>query len=79
MVYVAVSLYYYLRVANAMFMRPATDTVPVTISPGMGFALGITALGTVGIGIYPDPFIRAVNWSLHAAPAASAAMAQILK
>jgi NADH-quinone oxidoreductase subunit N len=78
-VYVAVSVYYYLRVANAMFMRPATDTVPVTISPGMKFALGITAVATIGIGIYPDPFIRMVNWSLHAAPAANAAMAQFLK
>ena len=65
--YVAVALYYYIKVVNAMFMRPAVDTVPVSLSPSMISALGITALATVGIGLYPDPFIRAVNWSLNLA------------
>ena len=62
--YVAVSMYYYLRIANAMFMRPAIDAVPVTISWGMRTALAITAFATIVIGFWPDPFIRAVNWSL---------------
>ena len=65
--YVAVALYYYIKVVNAMFMRPAVDTVPVSLSPSMISALGISALATVGIGLYPDPFIRAVNWSLNLA------------
>ena len=65
--YVAVALYYYIKVVNAMFMRPAADTVPVSRSFSMSTALGITALATVGIGLYPDPFIRAVNWSLNLA------------
>ena len=65
MLYVAVALYYYIKVVNAMFMRPAVDTVPVSLSFSMSTALGITALATVGIGLYPDPFIRAVNWSLN--------------
>jgi NADH-quinone oxidoreductase subunit N len=69
--YVAVSLYYYLRIANAMFMRPATDNVPVTISWGMKTALGVTAAATIVIGLWPDPFIRAVNWSLGLAPQAA--------
>jgi hypothetical protein len=30
----------------------------------MKTALGISALLTVFIGVYPEPFIRAVNWSL---------------
>ena len=66
-VYVAVALYYYIKVVNAMFMRPAADTVPVSLSFSMITALGITSLATVGIGLYPDPFIRAVNWSLNLA------------
>ncbi len=64
-VYVAVALYYYIRIVNAMFMRPATDTVPVSISPAMKLALAITAIATVGIGLYPDPFIRAANWGFQ--------------
>ena len=75
--YVAVALYYYIKVVNAMFMRPAVDTVPVSLSFGMNTALGITALATVGIGLYPDPFIRAVNWSLHLAQYAP--VAQLLR
>jgi NADH-quinone oxidoreductase subunit N len=71
-VYVAVAAYYYLRVANAMFMRPAADVEPVRIAPGLGLALAITGIASIGIGIYPDPFIRAVNWSLHIAQASPA-------
>jgi len=71
--YVAVAAYYYLRVANAMFMRPAADTEPVRIAPGLGLALAITGIASIGIGIYPDPFLRAVNWSLHIAQTPAAA------
>ncbi len=71
-VYVAVAMYYYLRIANAMLMRPAADTEPVHIAPGLGVALAITGIASIGIGIYPDPFIRAVNWSLHITQASSA-------
>lgn len=63
--YVAVSVYYYLRVANAMIIRPATDNVPVKPSPGMWTALWATTAATVIIGIYPNPFLNMVNWSLH--------------
>jgi len=63
--YVAVALYYYIKVVNAMFMRPAADKVPVNVSAGVGLVLFVTAVATVGIGLYPDPFIRAVNWSLN--------------
>ncbi len=62
--YAVFGLYYYMRIANAMFMRQALDREPLKISMGMRTALGVTAMGTVFIGIYPEPFIRAVNWSL---------------
>ena len=63
--YSVFGLYYYLRIANAMFMREAINKERLPISLGMRAALGITALGTVVIGIFPEQFIRAVNWSLR--------------
>ncbi|HWR36344.1 MAG TPA: NADH-quinone oxidoreductase subunit N [Clostridia bacterium] len=63
--YAVVSLYYYMRIANAMFMREAVDAEPVRVSPGMALALTITGVGTIGIGIFPNLFIQAVNWSLN--------------
>jgi len=65
--YAVFGLYYYMRIANAMFMRKAADTRPVTLSPAMSVALGITGIATVGIGIFPDLFIRAASWSLSIA------------
>lgn len=62
--YSVFGLYYYLRIANAMFMREALEKEPLPISLAMRGALGITALATVVIGVFPEHFIRAVNWSL---------------
>ncbi|HYL12730.1 MAG TPA: NADH-quinone oxidoreductase subunit N [Terriglobales bacterium] len=62
--YAVFGLYYYMRIGNAMLIRPALDKEPVTIGGSMAVALGVTALATLFIGIYPEPFIRAVNWSL---------------
>ncbi len=63
--YSVFGLYYYLKIANAMFMRQAEageERLPVSF--GMRAALGVAALATVWIGIMPDQFIRIVNWSL---------------
>jgi NADH-quinone oxidoreductase subunit N len=57
-------LYYYLKIANAMLMRAPMEAERLPISLGMRCAVGITALATIVIGIYPEPFIRGVNWSL---------------
>jgi len=62
--YAVFGLYYYMRVANAMFMREAADKSRLPISAGMRVALGITAFATVFIGIFPEQFIRIVTWSL---------------
>jgi NADH-quinone oxidoreductase subunit N len=62
--YSVFGLYYYLRVANQMFMREATDKTRLPVSAGMGVALGLTALATVFIGVFPNWFIGVVNWSL---------------
>jgi NADH-quinone oxidoreductase subunit N len=71
--YAVFGLYYYMKIANAMFMREALDKTRLPISFGMRTALGITAFATLLIGIYPEPFIRAVNWSLGIAQSAPVA------
>jgi NADH:ubiquinone oxidoreductase subunit 2 (subunit N) len=53
-----------MRIASAMIIKPAVDTEPVSVGPAMGLALFVTAAGTVGIGVFPNFFINAVNWSL---------------
>jgi len=45
--YAVFGLYYYMRIANAIFMREAMDKTRLPLSAAMGFALGITAFGTV--------------------------------
>jgi NADH-quinone oxidoreductase subunit N len=62
--YAVFGLYYYMRIANQMFMREALDKTPLPISASMRVALGVTAFATVYIGIFPEQFIRMVNWSL---------------
>ena len=62
--FAVLGLYYYMRIANAMFMKPAMDEEPVTISPGMQLALVITAIATLYIGIFPNFFINAAGGAL---------------
>jgi NADH-quinone oxidoreductase subunit N len=62
--YAVVALYYYLKIANAMFMREAVSTEPVPSTPAMSLALYFTAAATVFIGLFPNIFIQAVNWSV---------------
>ncbi len=63
-IYSLFGLYYYLKIANAMLMRAPTETERLPVSFGIRCAVGITALATIVIGVYPEPFIRGVNWSL---------------
>jgi NADH-quinone oxidoreductase subunit N len=50
--YAVLGLYYYMRIASAMFMREAAVMEPVSMSPGMAIALFVTTAGTVVIGIF---------------------------
>jgi NADH-quinone oxidoreductase subunit N len=62
--YSVIALYYYMRIASAMIIKPAVSTEPVSIGPAMALALALSAAGTIGIGLFPNFFINAVNWSL---------------
>src|SRR5467141_1201612 len=62
--YVLFGLYYYLKIANAMFIRQPLVSERLPVSLAMRCAVGVTALATIVIGVYPEPFIRGVNWSL---------------
>jgi NADH-quinone oxidoreductase subunit N len=63
--YSVFGLYYYLKIANAMFMRqPAKGEEHLPVSFAMRAALGLTGLATIYIGILPNQFIQLVNWAL---------------
>jgi hypothetical protein len=59
--------------ANAIFVRQPIVTERLNVSFGMRAALGITSLATIVIGVYPEPFIQGVNWSLGIAQASHVA------
>jgi NADH-quinone oxidoreductase subunit N len=63
-VYSLFGLYYYLKIANSMLMRAPIERERLPVSLGMRCAVGVAALATLFIGIYPEPAIRSVNWSL---------------
>jgi NADH-quinone oxidoreductase subunit N len=67
--YSVFGLYYYLKMANAMFMRQpqAEDSGRLPVSLAMRTALGVAGFATLFIGILPDRFIELVNWTLSIA------------
>src|SRR5579872_5068738 len=71
--YSVFGLYYYLKMANAMFMGQPEEKGMLPVSWTMRIALGLTAFATVFIGIMPDRFINLVNWSLGIAQASPVA------
>lgn len=63
--YSVFGLYYYLKIANAMFMRPAEKGEEILpINYAMRAALGVTGFATLFIGIMPNRFIELANWAL---------------
>ena len=51
----AIGAYYYLRIIVVMYMKEPQQEVPVTsIPPGLGAALGISALATIYLGVLPN-------------------------
>ncbi len=62
--YVAVALYYYMRMTVMMFMREPADAEVLSLSPGVRIALGVTLAATLFIGLYPQPFILLADTSV---------------
>ncbi len=55
--YAAVSAYYYFKIIRAMYTT-APGGEPLLQSAGTRVALAATGLGTLVLGIYPEPFLR---------------------
>ncbi len=52
-----ISLYYYAGVIRAMYIMPAASPTPIEEPAALQVALGIAGLGTLIIGLYPQPMI----------------------
>jgi NADH-quinone oxidoreductase subunit N len=52
-----VALYYYLLVARRMYIEAPTRHEPVPMPGLLGAAIAVCALGVVGIGVYPAPWV----------------------
>jgi NADH-quinone oxidoreductase subunit N len=71
--YSVFGLYYYLRIANAMFMRQPLVKERLRPSFAMGLALFVTSFATLAIGIFPNRMIESLNGVFSLAEAAPVA------
>ena len=62
--YVAVAIYYYFKIVRSMFIRESTEKAPLASSVGLRFAVVVSGVLTLAIGVYPEPFIRLAQTSL---------------
>jgi NADH-quinone oxidoreductase subunit N len=62
--YVAVAIYYYFKIVRSMFIGEVTEQAPLATSFGLRLALVVSGVLTLGIGIYPEPFLRLAQTSL---------------
>ncbi|NOY89954.1 MAG: NADH-quinone oxidoreductase subunit N [Deltaproteobacteria bacterium] len=53
-----VALFYYMRIARAMYMNEPKDTSPIKTPFGVKLAIAICLAGVVGMGAYPAPFLE---------------------
>src|SRR5258707_13999907 len=58
----AVSMFYYLRLVVAMYLREGHDA-EVVITPALRFVAGLALVVTLALGLYPPPLIRQVAFS----------------
>jgi NADH-quinone oxidoreductase subunit N len=63
--YAAVAIYYYFKIVRSMFNREADEKAPALAgSFGLRLALAVTGVATLGIGLYPEPFLKFAQTSL---------------
>lgn len=57
----AISVGYYFGVVRHMYLLPPREERPVRAAPGVQLALVLTMIGTLGIGLYSEYFLRWVS------------------
>ncbi len=60
-----ISLYYYFKVATVMFMEEASSETVLSFPMPLKVGLFVMASGTLAIGLYPEPLIRAALSSIR--------------
>lgn len=55
----ALSLYYYLRVVVALYMKPPAKGASETVSTNAGFVVAVAAAATLLLGLWPSGFVAA--------------------
>ncbi|HNY39134.1 MAG TPA: NADH-quinone oxidoreductase subunit N [Bryobacteraceae bacterium] len=64
-IYVAVAIYYYFRIVKSMFIEEEETAMPaLSLSLGTRVALLATGVMTLGIGVYPEPFVKFAQQTL---------------
>ena len=65
-----ISIYYYLRVVVAMYMRPVDDTAressPARVSPTVGVTLAALIAVLFWLGVWPAPFLEIIRTTVGA-------------
>jgi NADH-quinone oxidoreductase subunit N len=56
-----VSLFYYLRIAKAMYMTEPRRQDPVAVTPSLAISIAVSVLVAVGAGLYPTPLVEAAQ------------------
>ncbi len=56
-----ISLAYYWKVIRAMYIVPARTEEPLTTSPALVVAMGVTVAGVLVVGILPGPFLALIQ------------------
>jgi len=51
-------------VVRSMFTREVTEKAPLASSFGLRLAVGVAGALTLGIGLYPEPFLRLAQTSV---------------
>ena len=67
-----VGLFYYLRVARAMYIQPAIDRRPIAVDPGTQLGIALCGVFVVGMGLWPGPFVALARAAAESLTAASA-------
>jgi len=63
---IVISFYYYIRFIKVMYLGDRiADDKPLSLSPALRTALGVSVVGVVLLGVYPQPFIEIAQRLLH--------------